>query len=151
MPYVYRGVSGITGLPKVDGGECARLVQHYLPEVGHTTRWKPGERVMDVLLRGGTIPPGTAVATFVNRRYPQSGHRHAALYEGAVTSCSYNPQLKRCMPMGFILVDQWNPQAVPASRPYITRRTVNSRGKMRNDGTFNQLSDNAEAFYIIEH
>jgi hypothetical protein len=52
-------------------------------------------------------------------------------------------------------VDQWNPKAEPwnphpAPRNEIKRRTALFQGKMRPDGTFPNIADNAEAFYIIE-
>lgn len=86
MPFVYRGVASLQKTEKVDGGECARFVQHYLPQVGRTSIWVPGERVIDVLESGRKIEPGTAVAVFVNGRYPTHGHRHAGFYEGVVTA-----------------------------------------------------------------
>jgi hypothetical protein len=150
MPFVYRGYANLPTAPKVDTGECARLVQHYLPNIGHTTTWKPGERVLDVLMRGGRIEPGTAVATFVRGRYPQSGHRHAAFFERVITACSYDPKLKVCPIKGFVLIDQWNPKPGDQPRPTIRRCTINLQGKMMGDGSFPRVSDNAEAFYIIE-
>jgi len=81
-------------------------------------------------------------------RYPQAGHRHAALYEGPVYQA--NGTLA-----GIILVDQCNPHATPwnprpAPRDLIKRRTVNRQGRMHSDGSFPLVSDNAEAFYVIE-
>jgi hypothetical protein len=154
MPHVYWAYFTLPTMHKVATGECARLVQMYLPQLGHSTTWRPGERVVDILERGGHIDPGTAVANFVNGRYPQVGHRHAAFYEGPVTSCSYNPNLKRCNLLGIILVDQWNvhPTAAnphPVDKPLIGRRTVNRQGQF-SDGTFRNMSDNADAFYVIE-
>ena len=99
--------------------------------------------MIDVLERGGKIEPGTAVATFVRGRYPSSGHRHAAFYEGPVRSVSGSI-------MGIILMDQWNSPPGRADRPLIKRRTVPRRGKMHDDGTFPFISDNAESFYVIE-
>lgn len=55
MPFVYWGYFTLNTMHKVDTGECARLVQMYLPHIGHTTTWKPGERVVDILERGGQI------------------------------------------------------------------------------------------------
>lgn len=149
MPFRYYAWTSLAGKPKVDTGECVRLVQVMVPQVGHTSTWRPGERVLDVLTRGGTIPPGTAVATFVNGRYPTAGRRHAAFYEGPALNTDRSLQ-------GIILLDQWNPHATPwnphpESRPDIKRRTAKLLGKMRPDGSFPNLSDNAEAFYVIEH
>lgn len=149
MPHVYWAFFTLNKMEKVDTGECVRLVQMYLPQLGHTTGWKPGERVIDMLERGGKIESGTAVATFVNGRFPQTGHRHAAFYEGPVTACSYDSTLKRCPIMGIIVLDQWNPQPNAKPRPLITRRTVNRRGK-HSDGSFPHISDNADAFFVIE-
>jgi hypothetical protein len=143
MPFRYWAWFTLNEMQKVDTGECARLVQMYIPQIGHTSTWKPGERVVDVLERVGNIEPGTAVATFVKGRYPVSGHRHAAFYEGPVRSVTGTI-------MGIILLDQWNPPPGRADRPLIKRRTVERRGKIREDGTFPFISDNAEAFYVIE-
>ena len=143
MPYRYWAWFTLPTLPKVATGECARLVQMYVPQLGPTNSWKPGERVIDILGRGGKIEPGTAVATFVKGRYPTAGHRHAAFYEGPVRNVSGTIS-------GIILIDQWNPQPGSYDRPLIGRRSAYRRGKMRSDGTFPQISDNAEAFYVIE-
>lgn len=148
MPFVYREFRKIVGLPKVDGGECARLVQHFMTRIGKTSQWRAGERVLDIIASGRQLEPGTAVATFVKGRYPTIGHRHAAFYEGP----AYNA--KGAL-LGIILVDQWNPKATtwnphPAPRDEIKRRTAQLNGKMRPDGTFPLISDNAEAFYVIE-
>jgi hypothetical protein len=143
MPYRYWAWFTLNELPKVATGECARLVQMYVPQIGHTSTWKPGERVIDVLERGGQIESGTAIATFVNGRYPTAGHRHAALYDGPIRSVTGGI-------MGIILLDQWNPSPNDPPRPLIKRRSVYRKGKMRSDGGFPFISDNAEAFYVIE-
>jgi hypothetical protein len=54
MPFVYHGATFLEGKPKVDGGECARLVQHYISYIRHTSTWRPGENVIDVLASGTT-------------------------------------------------------------------------------------------------
>ena len=149
MPFRLWNYFALEEWAKVDTGECVRLVQVMLPQVGHTSTWRPGERVLDVLARGENIPPGTAVATFVNGRLPTDGNRHAAFYEGPVRNTDGSLR-------GIILLDQWNPHPTshnpnPAPRDKIKRRTAEIRGKMRLDGSFPDISDNAEAFYVIEH
>jgi hypothetical protein len=57
MPFIYRNVIHLEQKPKVDGGECARLVQHYLAHIGQTSTWRPGENVIDVLASGRQIEP----------------------------------------------------------------------------------------------
>jgi hypothetical protein len=143
MPYRYWAWFTLNEMQKVDTGECARLVQMYIPQLGHTSTWKPGERVIDILERGGKIESGTAVATFVKSKYPTSGHRHAAFYEDPIRSVTGSI-------MGIILLDQWNTQPGDPARPLIKRRSVYRKGKMRSDGTFPLISDNAEAFYVTE-
>jgi hypothetical protein len=76
MPFVYRSAIHLEQQPKVDGGECARLVQHYILHMGHTSTWRAGENVIDVLASGRQIEQGTAIATFVNGRFPNGGYRH---------------------------------------------------------------------------
>lgn len=147
MPYVYHGAVFLEGTPKVGGGECARLVQHLLPWVGHTSLWRPGENVVDVLASGRQIPEGTAIATFVNGRYPTSGHRHAALYLGAVTGCTADPRTRRCTLLAVSMMDQWNSRPGAAVRKKtISSRPVQPYGK----NAPWPLSDNASVFYIIE-
>lgn len=147
MPFRYWGWFTLNEMLKVDTGECARLIQMYIPQLGHTSTWKPGARVVDILERGGKIESGTAIATFVKGRYPIAGHRHAAFYESPVRSVTGSI-------MGIVVLDQWNPTPNPQrpgdSRPTIKRRSIYRLGKMLSDGNFPRISDNAEAFYLIE-
>lgn len=147
MPHVYTGAMSLNGKPKVADGECARLVQHYLAGVGLTSRWRAGENVMEVLASGRQIAPGTAIATFVNGRYPSQGQRHAAFFLGANTSCAHGPKDQRCKILSIRMMDQWN--ANPGSRTAkdkISSRDVRIYGK---DAAW-PISDNASMFYIIE-
>lgn len=147
MPFVYHGALSLEGKPKVDGGECARLVQHYLWHIGHTSMWRPGENVIDVLASGRQIEQGTAIATFVNGRYPDHGHRHAALFLWPTTSCTHDAKTNRCKIMSIRMMDQWNPHVgshYPKDK--ISSRDVRIYGK----NAAYPLSDNASAFYIIE-
>lgn len=142
MSYVYHGVLSLEQKPQVDGGECARLVQHYLPGIGVTVSWRPGENVVDMLASGRQIEPGTAIATFINGRYPTSGHRHAAFYLGPITSCTPDPKSNsgRCKLLGFRVIDQWG------RKKLIAGRNLNLYG--RSLGW--PISDNGSLFYIIE-
>jgi hypothetical protein len=146
MPFVYHGATFLEGKPKVDGGECARLVQHLLPWVGHTSGWRPGENVVELLAAGKSIEPETAIATFVNGQYPSGGHRHAALYLGANTSCSHDPKTGRCKLLSISIMDQWNAQAGHMKKDKISARSVYIYGK---DAPY-PISDNASMFYLIE-
>jgi hypothetical protein len=64
----------------IANGQCARLVQE-LTSVGHTSRWQPGERVVDV---ARTLKPGTVIANFIfeydKMWFPNSHNWHACLF-----------------------------------------------------------------------
>jgi hypothetical protein len=71
----------------IANGQCARLPQE-LTSVGHTSRWQPGDRVIDV---ARTLAPGTVIANFLfefdKRYFPNSHGWHAGLF---VKGESYN-------------------------------------------------------------
>lgn len=95
------GQAGIQSL-KIANGQCARLPQE-LTNVGHTSRWQPGKRVVDV---ARTLQPGTVIANFLfeydKAWYPNSSGWHAALFlrgEGfSVTTGK---------PTNIVMFDQW--------------------------------------------
>jgi hypothetical protein len=61
----------------VGNGHCVALLQH-LSSVGHTSAWRPGERV-----QGTGLAQGTCIATFDRHgRYANAGDgsSHAAIY-----------------------------------------------------------------------
>jgi len=76
MPRVYQDVDSLQNSAIIGSGSCVLLVQRYV-SVGHTSTWREGAQV-----RGNhSIRKGTAIATFVNGRYPNlpTGN-HAAFY-----------------------------------------------------------------------
>ncbi len=89
-----------------------------------TSAWREGKKV----IKGDmTIAPGTAIATFVNGRYPQTGStgKHAAIYLGQDAQ-------------GIQVLDQWRAQGVVKPR---TIRWKPSNSSPSNDGN---------AFSVIE-
>lgn len=147
MPHVYYGASFMEGKPKVDGGECARLIQNLMPWVGHTSIWRPGENVIDVLASGRQIEEGTAIATFVDGHYPTHGHRHAALFLRSVMSCTHDEKTGKCKIMAIRMMDQWNSEpGARVSKDKISSRDVRPYGK----NAAWPISDNASMFYILE-
>lgn len=104
------GEAGIRSL-KIADGQCARLPQE-LTNVGHTSRWQPGERVVDV---ARTLKPGTVVANFVfeydKAWYPNSHGWHAALF---VRGEGFSVITGK--PTKIIMFDQWTGKA-PNLRP----------------------------------
>ncbi len=93
-----------------------------------TPHWREGPRVQR--LASGAADPleqGTAIATFVNGRYPQHGSTgmHAAIYMGQNSE-------------GLQVLDQWKAQG------QVLPRTI--PGKPRRPG----LSNDGNAFSVIE-
>jgi hypothetical protein len=77
-PYIYPLAEKLIGKAMVGSHHCAILVQTYAGAPLAVT-WRPGEKVA-----GNTsIHPGTAIATFLEDRYPnQNKGNHAAFYLG---------------------------------------------------------------------
>jgi hypothetical protein len=129
MSYVYSKVDDLNGEDKVGTHQCVALVQKYT-SAGPTSGWRQGEAVLgNQLLR-----KGTAIATFVNGRYPNHRHgNHAALF-------------LRQAPNGIYVMDQW----VGGKRKHIEEHFLPSRGKNK-DGSFKNPSNNADAYFVIEY
>ena len=128
MSYVYTQVDELKGADKVGTHQCVALVQYYT-DAGPTSGWRQGEAV----LGNAMLRKGTAIATFVDGRYPNHPHgNHAALYVRQGLN-------------GIYVMDQW----VDANRTHIEEHFLPSRGKNK-DGTFKNPSNNADAFFVIE-
>jgi hypothetical protein len=128
MPFLsYKKLSDIENTPQVSTGSCASLVM-YFTRVGVAALWKEGDHVRD----NKTIKRGTAIATFVDGKYPNNEHdNHAALYVSQDAG-------------GIQVLDQWS------SKKTITTRTMSFQGKAK-DGTYIDPSNNGDAMSIIEH
>jgi hypothetical protein len=104
------GYEGIRSL-KIANGQCARLPQE-LTNVGHTSRWQPGERVVDV---ARTLKPGTVIANFLfeydKAWYPNAHGWHAALFVRGEAYSTTTGKAGR-----IIMFDQWTGK-VPSVRP----------------------------------
>jgi hypothetical protein len=126
-------------------GQCARLPQA-LTSVGHTSRWRPGERVIDV---ARTLQPGTVIANFwfeLNEVwYPNTHGYHAALF---VRGEGYSVVTGK--PSQIIMFDQWvNPsRTVKGSHPPGTRAVrAYSYEVVKQRGYY--PSDIANDFYVV--
>ncbi len=81
------------------------------------------------------LEKGTAIATFVNGRYPnKASGNHAAYYISQDAG-------------GITVIDQW---AGDPKKPTISQRYIGAKGKDKN-GNFVDPSNNADAFSVIEH
>jgi hypothetical protein len=128
MPYVYGNVEDLQGEPKVGSHQCVALIQHYAG-VSYTGTWKEGEKVLGSM----SIAKGTAIATFVNGKYPSKpAGNHAAFFISQDAA-------------GIWIMDQWSGEG----KKTISKRHIIKKGK-RKDGTFVDPSNNAEAFSVIE-
>ena len=86
--------------------ECVEFIRQTL-HAPVTTQWTEGIKV----IKGNVaIARGTAIATFVDKKYPQSGRRHAAIYLGQTS-------------IGIQVLDQWDGQGEVRQRtiPFIPR------------------------------
>lgn len=108
-------------------GQCARLPQA-LTSVGHTTRWQPGDRVVDV---ARTLKPGTVIANFKlvdgKWKYPNEHGYHAAIFvrgEGFSVETGKPSQII-CLTSGW--VPRRTDRMPPATAPFGRERTLDIR------------------------
>jgi len=128
MPYVYARAAELKGRPVVGSRHCVALVQQYAG-APVTANWRQGELVVG----NASLKPGTAIATFVDGRYPNRRHgNHAAFYIGQAAN-------------GIYVADQWKSD----SKTAISIRLIRSQGKDVH-GNFISPSNNADAFSVIE-
>lgn len=129
MAYVYDDVDKLEGQPKVGSHHCVPLVQHYAkaPLAG---TWRKG-----ALVKGSTdIKKGTAIATFVDDKYPNNPTgNHAALYMKQDNT-------------GILVMDQW---AKDQKKPNVSSRWIRFKG-MQNGKLIEPLSNNGDAYYVID-
>jgi len=126
MSYIVSNVDALDQTDLVGSHSCVALVQHYA-KVPNTALWREGKTVKGNLL----VAKGTAIATFVNGKYPNKDHgNHAAFY----VSQDVN---------GIWVVDQFK------KAQKVSKRYIRSKGKSA-DGKFLDPSNNADAFSVIE-
>lgn len=103
----------------IGSGQCVALVQAWCG-APNTGSWAPGVKV-----RGNDhlIQKGSAIATFVDGRYPNQSHgNHAAIYMGQNET-------------GILVIDQWSGQSAH-------HRTIRWNG--------HGVSNDGDAFSVIE-
>jgi hypothetical protein len=130
MPYVYSKVSSLDGTTKVGSFQCVVLVQHYA-KAPMTAMWRRG-----AMVKGHHgLTDGTAIATFVDGRYPNLAHgNHAALYLSQTA-------------LGIYVMDQWTDSV---KKPKVSKRFIRFLGINKSGDFVHGPSDNGDAFYVIE-
>ncbi|MEO7495473.1 MAG: BPSL0067 family protein [Massilia sp.] len=133
MTFIYANANALKDMDKVGSHHCVALVQYYA-NLPHTSRWKQGEDV----LGNHTLVLGTAIATFINGRYPSNPHgNHAAFF-------------LRHAPDGFWVIDQWKDKPGGEVRPISERLIKCLHRKQKKNGSWPAASDNADAYSVIE-
>lgn len=137
MPFVYSQVAKLENEPKAGDGDCVDLIKKYfvgLQTVSAYDCWRAGVKVMEARSR---IVPGTAIATFVDGRYPRSNQipKHAAIF------------IRSAGAGGIWVMDQWKKSdAIHARIIHIAKPRVVPDAA----GVWPEASNVAEAFYVIE-
>ena len=140
---IYQGnVDALEDHEPFGDGECVALPQA-VTDVGHTSTWRAGPRVVDL----SYLNPGTVIANFVFDgkgvgRFPNQHGYHAALFVG------FGPRSTATgRPMSIWMMDQWKNR-----RPKNTvhARSVDARGeRSHRQGNPYGDSDNANQFYVV--
>ena|SRR6478735_8450113 len=128
MSYICNNYKDLENKPPVGSRQCVALIQE-CAKAPLTASWREGKQVR----RNSLLPPGTAIATFVNGRYPNRPHgNHAAIYVRQDATAIY-------------VLDQWKDD----KKTRITIRPIRFLGKDK-DGNFINPSNNGDAFSVIE-
>lgn len=125
-PFVYAKVDSLVGKPLVGSKSCAVLVQYYV-NPGLARTWKEGIVVKG---NGDKIKKGTAIATFVDGKYPNKATgNHAAFYHSQDKN-------------GIWVVEQFK------GLSKIQKRHLKFKGQ-KDDGSYKDPSNNGDAFSVI--
>ena len=126
--YRYDKVDDLDGTEKVGSRQCVALIQ-IKASAPPTSARRQGAAV-----RGQTLlAKGTAIATFVDGRYPNRRHgNHAALYISQDAT-------------GILVMDQWTSNQ---RKPKISKHRLRFLGKDRH-GNYIDPSNNGDAFSVI--
>lgn len=128
MSYTYSKVDDLKDEPVVGSHQCVALIQLYAG-APVSSAWRQG----DAVLGNRTLQKGTAIATFVDGRYPNQAHgNHAAFFVKEFAK-------------GIWIMDQWKSE----KKTTISLRFLASLGKNK-QGKFIRAIDNAEAYSVIE-
>lgn len=132
MPFFVPNVRALDGTPQVGKGDCVELIKALTPGLKglSTTAWRKGANVLDTT----ALLPGTAIATFVDGRFPHNETgQHAAFFVAYAGKAIW-------------VMDQWKDDPKKLT---VSKRIIHA-GRTRKDGTFLDLSNSSQAFSVIE-
>lgn len=130
MPHVYGAVDGLQGRSLVGEGDCVELVKAFAQGLSGkpTSMWRQGAKVTEA----ADLKRGTAIATFVDGKYPNNHTgQHAAFFLKSAGA-------------GIWVMDQWKNDE---KKPKVSRRFIGPGGP---GAEYSRRSNNANAFYVIE-
>lgn len=128
MPFVVPSVRSLERHPLVGSGDCVDLIKAFIPRLASlsTRMWKAGERVIDTT----NLRPGTAIATFVDGKYPQNtSGQHAAFFLAYAGKAIW-------------VMDQWKNDHM---KPHVSARLIHPKPPQAG-----RLSNSSEYYYVIE-
>jgi hypothetical protein len=132
MSYVATGVDKYIG-KSIGNGQCVAFAQT-AATIGHTSTWQRG-----ALVRGATLVPGTAIATFDkdgNYQNDTGGRSHAAIYLGQDA-------------VGIQVLDQWVERKKMADGTIGTRVQPVHKRTIRFQSNSKPVNDGRN-YYVIE-
>jgi hypothetical protein len=135
-----KDVETLKGHAPFGSGECVALPQA-VTDVGHTSKWYPGIRVLDLAY----LNPGTVIANFVFQgrrgRFPNRHGYHAALFMGFGPRSQANGEIT-CI----YVMDKWTGRDDNRVNPRTIRTYSTDQAKRMHV----KPSDNANEFYVVE-
>jgi hypothetical protein len=126
MPYIYPEAEKLEKLPTVGTKQCVALIKQFT-KAPPSSLWKEVKAV-----RGNQfLKTGTAIATFLNGKYPNHGAgNHAAFYISQSAA-------------GVLVIDQWSLSGT------VRKRRLPFLGKDKN-GKYITPSNNGDSFSVVE-
>lgn len=119
-------------------GECARLVQLLVPEIGYTGRWQRGPRVMD----SPHLLPGTVVANFKlvdgKWKYPNEHGHHTGIF------VKFGGKPANGAPAEFTIFDQYHGKS-----PEERSKSVLPAGFKKKYPDKDVPSNRADEYYVV--
>lgn len=140
---IYQGdTAALEGKPPYRDGECVALVQA-VTDIGHTSRWRPGPRVVDLAY----LIQGTVIANFVfdKHGYGTFPNRHG--FHAALFTSFGSRSMVTGRPTRIYVMDQFKSRR-PINK--VASRPIDAHGdRIHVQGNPYSECDNADQFYVV--